>query len=160
MKYPYFLIAFGLFAAITLGPGAMARSGEKEEKNKKSEMPPVPVYLGESDYQGGEIPQRIFDSLMAQGLRARDSAGLDYQVEGFLLSFAERNLYEDSVGNLIVLTDLHSHYCFGDSLDLFLKNNLPDRTKAGDTIYFDHIKLTHPQGFALYGQSMRFILIR
>lgn len=160
MKNAFFLIAFFLIALATPGLWAKAQTEEGEDKGKKKEMPPVPVFLGNSEYQGGEIPQAKFDSLMAQGLRARDTAGLEYGVEGFLLSFAERNLYEDSIGNLIVLTDLHSHYCFGDSLDIFLQNNLPQRTKAGDTIYFDQIKLQHPNGFALYGQSMKFTLTR
>lgn len=133
---------------------------EKENKEKKKEMPRVPVYLGFSSLQEGPIPHHVFDSLMAQGLKARDTAGLEYEVNGFLLGFAERNLYEDSVGNLMVITDQHSHYCFGDSLDSFLQKNLPSRTKPGDTLYFDNIKLTHPEGFHIYGQPMKFVLTR
>ncbi len=132
---------------------------KKDEKKKKKEYR-VPVYLGETSYRDTAIPQETFDSLLRQGLTAKDSAGISYDVQGFLFTFGERNLYEDSVGNLMWVTDLLSEYCYGDTMSSWLLSTITSRTKKGDTIYIDQIKVSSPEGKPFNGKWMKFVLTK
>lgn len=114
-----------------------------------------PVVLGLSDRSGGTIPKQLFDSLLRQGVRAQDTAG---QVSGFMFNYKERNIYEDSVGNIIVLTDLLTEYCPGDTLTPGISNSIYLRTKKGDTAYFDNIRLTLPGKGEVPGKGMKFVI--
>ncbi len=127
-------------------------------KNAKVFKPPV--YLGHSQFAGGPIKKDMFSDLLRHGLTSQDSLGNKYKVIGFNFGYAERNLYEDSVGNLISMMDYSNEYCPGDTISLdisrttttdikdYLDGN-PDnndisrsiysRAKPGDTIYFDQI---------------------
>ncbi|MBS1774115.1 MAG: hypothetical protein JST82_14750 [Bacteroidetes bacterium] len=131
-----------------------------DNKAKKPKPIYVPVYLGKSDLSSGNITKRVFDSLLMQGVRAQDSAGRVFTVNGFLFSYGERNLYEDSVGNPMVLTDYMTEYCKGDTLTTFIKKNISERSKAGDTVYIDQIMLTSPEGKMGEGRPMRFVIKR
>ena len=109
------------------------------------------VYLGNSDYKGGPIQKEQFAILLRQGLTSHDSLGNKYRVIGFDFSYAERKVYEDSIGNLMKMTDFTSEYCPGDTIshdisasgDTSLEGDvilsIYDRIKPGDTVYFDHI---------------------
>ena len=158
-----------LFAQQIAGKAA----AKTNEKPRKLFIPPV--YLGHSAYSGGAIRKQLFDSLLKQGLSAHDSLGNIYRVAGFDFSYAERNLYEDSVANLVVLTDFQSEYCPGDtiSLDLSLATetspSIYQRTKAGDTVYFDHIRLFAQHGNKIFpsldtlpilGRGMKFTITK
>jgi hypothetical protein len=145
----------------------------KTDKAKKAFVPPV--YLGNSDYSGGLIKKKVFDSLLRQGLKSRDSLGNTYRPIGFDFSYAERNLYEDSAANLVVLTDFSSEYCTGDTLSADISTSTENaqsiyqRTKAGDTAYFDHIKLHILPGNVIFsgrdtlpilGRGMKFVIVK
>lgn len=118
-------------------------------------------YLGNSDYHSGNISKHVFDSLLSKGITCRDSSGRTYPVYGFMFGYKERNLYEDSVGNLMVLTDYLSEYCPGDSLSQGLRENiLFQRTKRGDTAYLDNIKVSLPNGKQGLAKGMVFYLTR
>ena len=148
-----------------------------------------PVYLGHSENTGGPIKKDVFNNLMKQGLTAHDSLGNRYRIVGFDFGYAERNFYEDSVGNLIAMTDFLSEHCTGDSLpgditqtkSTEIKNYLdgtPDngdvsrsiynRTKPGDTVYFDKILVAKyinatqslPDSAAILGRSMKFWIVK
>ena len=109
------------------------------------------VYLGNSDYKGGPITKEKFATLMRQGLTSRDSLGNKYHVVGFDFGYAERKVYEDSVGNLMRVVDFASEYCTGDTLGPDLTRtgdtttegevsySIYDRAKPGDTLFFDHV---------------------
>jgi hypothetical protein len=131
-----------------------------KDKGKLPKVKPIPVYLGKSDYSLSNIPVSTFNNLMKQGLTSRDSLGKPYKVEGFTFTYAERNLYEDSVGKLMIVTDLLSEHCFGDTFSAFLINNITHRSKAGDTVYFDNISLKSAEGHGAAGRSMRLILTK
>jgi hypothetical protein len=143
----------------------MAQKAKKEEN--KSAVTKVSAgttkivnsYLGRSSYYNGTISKRVFDSLLRQGVTARDSFGNNFKVDGFTFSYAERNLYEDSVGNLITLTDFISEFCSGDTLSRGLSLNIYEKTKPGDTAYFDNIKIISPGSNAVT-KPMRFIITR
>jgi hypothetical protein len=81
-------------------------------------------------------------------------------VTGFKFSYAARNMYEDSVGNLISVVDFNSEYCFGDTLTPGIKTSLSYRTKAGDTAYFDAIDVKLPGGGMAEGRPMKIVIKR
>jgi hypothetical protein len=133
----------------------------KDKKTVKPAVKRIPVYLGHSVITDeSKVSENAFDSLLRQGLTSRDSAGLNYKVDGFAFTYGERNLYEDSVGNLMWLTDHLVEYCYGDTLSTFLLNNITERSKPGDTVYIDQITVRSPDGKGAYGQAMRLILTK
>lgn len=124
---------------------------------KKPKVYYIPVYLGNSALQGGSISKYVFDSLLKQGLTARDTMGMVYKVDGFYFNYGERNLYEDSSGNMMWVTDYLSEYCPGNMLPAHISGSIYMRTKPGDTTYFDNIKLTRPSdNMPMLGKPMRF----
>lgn len=142
---------------------SMAVWAQKPKKEvKKPATPPVtmketPIYLGGSLLTGGEITKHAFDSLIAQGLKTDMGIG---RVASFDFSYAERGIFEDSVGNLIERVDLLSEVCKGDTLPAYLKNSLVGRTKRGDTAYFEHIRVQTADGAMIPGKSMKFVLTK
>lgn len=128
---------------------------------KENTLKLIYPYLGNSSYSEGLIPKQAFDSLLRQGITAKDSAGNSYKVTGFTFSYGERNLYEDSVGNLIMLTDYFSEYCIGDTISPAIKFMLNEnRTKAGDTAYIEKIKVLLPEGGTVGTKPMRFVITK
>ena len=143
--------------------------GKQASKNvgagKKVILPTV--YLGKSDYTGGPIKKETFDELLKQGLTSRDSMGNRYTVTGFQFSYAERNVYEDSLGNLQMLTDLAQEYCPGDTLAGDISEIIYGRVKAGDTLYFEQVNVviknaknsSQPQQ-PIMARSMKFFIVK
>ncbi len=125
----------------------------KDSVNKK--VVTYPVLLGSSDLSGGVISKQLFDSLLHQGLRPQDP---EARVAGFLFNYMERNIYEDSVGNIIPVTDLLMEYCPGDTLTTAISSSIYYRTKRGDTAYFDDIRVVWPDGKEGRGKGLKFIL--
>ncbi len=156
MKRTYHILIL-LLATFAVAASAQTKDKEKKEVPKPK---PIPVYLGHTDKSGGNISVNEFNTLVKQGLTSKDSLGREYRVDGFLLTYAERNLYEDSVGNPVWLTDFLSEICYGDSLSTFLKQNITERSKPGDTVYFDQISVISPEGRGAKGKGMRFELTR
>src|SRR5690606_4284150 len=99
MKKQYAIYLLMISAGICLP--ALAQKGKKESSGKA--VPAMQAYLGKSDFYEGKISKENFDSLLRQGIMVRDSSGNEYPVHGFYFNYAERNLYEDSVGNLMML---------------------------------------------------------
>lgn len=144
-----------ILSLLSIGINMQAEDQKGKEKPKPK---PVPVYLGQSAIDDGTIPEKMFDSLLKQGLTSKDSVGRAYRVDGFLFTYGERNLYEDSVGKLMILTDLLSEVCYGDTLRRDLLENITERSKAGDTVYFDQITVISPEGRGAIGKGMRLVL--
>lgn len=117
-------------------------------------------YLGHSNLNNGNISKRLFDSLLHQGITAKDTAGILYKISGFMFSYAARNLYEDSIGNLEILTDYFSEFCPGDTVSRAISLNIYYKTKPGDTAYFDQIKANLPNGGQVGLKSMKFVLTK
>lgn len=163
----FIFICVGLCLAVNLwaqsGKTGAGGAGQKDTANKKIAKPPTyPVFLGKSEISGADIKvsKTDFDRLLKQGLTAKDSSGRPMQFHGFMFTYGERNLYEDSIGNLIVLTDLMAEYCFGDSLASNISASLFQRSKAGDTAYIDDVQLVDVNGKSKLGRSMRIILTK
>jgi hypothetical protein len=162
----FIFICAGLCLAVSLWAQSnkaktISTSG-KDSSNKFHKPPTYPVFLGKSDISGAEltVPKAQFDALMKQGLTAKDSSGQPMKFHGFVFTYGERQLYEDSVGNLIVLTDLLTEYCFGDTLSSNITRSLFERTKKGDTAYIDDIQLVDINGKSKIGRSMRIVLTK
>lgn len=153
--YHILILLLALFAV-----HAIAQTKDKDKKDQKPKPKPIPVYLGHTDLSNGKISVSEFKTLIKQGLTSKDSLGRPYRVDGFLLTYAERNLYEDSVGKLMWVTDFLSEICYGDSLTTFLKQNIAERSKPGDTVYFDQITVISPEGKGTHGKGMRFALTK
>src|SRR5690349_758121 len=64
----------------------------------------VPVYLGASGLTGGTIRKGQFDSFARQGLTL-DGTQIGGAITSFNFVYAERGLFEDSIGNSIYLVD-------------------------------------------------------
>jgi hypothetical protein len=77
-----------------------------------------------------------------------------------MFSYGERNLYEDSLGNLIVLTDYLSEWCAGDTVSPAISNNIFYKTKPGDTAYIDQIRVLLPTGKEAAAMGLRFVLTK
>lgn len=145
------LLALMLSAAMPAHAQGGKQSVIDSMKKAMAAIKPIPVYLGKSDVRGGEMNEKRFDELMKQGLTARDTGGVAYKIKGFMFGYKEPNLYEDEAGNLMVYTEYYGEYCLGDTLTPLLKATLYDRTKAGDTLYFDRITLIGPDSAEAQG---------
>ena len=139
----------------------------KGTSGSKIFMPPV--YLGHSEYKGGPIKKNKFDELLKQGLTSHDSLGNRYRVVGFQLGYAERVVYEDSLGNLQMVMDYAYEYCSGDTITTTIAASIYDRTKPGDTLYFDRVSVvkylnnstqsqSESESFAARG--MKFVIVK
>jgi hypothetical protein len=145
------------------GPVGWGQRADKKGKEAARKLPPVQwvdVYLGASGLKSGAMRKPVFDSLIRQGITAREADGRKLRIEGFQFSYAERGLFEDSTGNLITVTDYIGEYCFGDTLSSTIKEGLPERTKAGDTAFIDNIRVVMANGSKAQGRPLKIVLTK
>lgn len=135
---------------------------QDKDKTKKKKPVPVKVYLGNSNIDTGVISTQLFDSLLRQGFTSRDSNGRVFNVNSFMFTYCERNLYEDSVGNPMILTDYISEYCFDHKLMDYQLEGILGRAKWGDTLIIEKIKLTAADSTAAgaFGKPIKLTLGR
>lgn len=140
---------------------ALAGEGDKEQK-KKPKIIPIPVYLGNSDIDSGVVPEQVFDSLLKQGFTSRDSNGRVFEVNKFMFTYCERNLYEDSIGNPIILTDYISEYSFDNKLKDYQLEALINKSKWGDTLIIEKITLISADSAKStgFGKAMKLVIGR
>ena len=138
----------------------------------------IPVFLGNSEQRGGAIQRESFNNLLRQGLTSHDDANNKYKILGFDLGYAERGLYEDSVGNIIPVVDFASVHCNGEKIPAYMEAtgqvtksgevsmSLYERVKPGDTLYFERIRVvkyltpTEADTVSMIGKSMKFYITR
>lgn len=140
---------------------AVADEGDKEQK-KKPKIVPIPVYFGNSDIDSGLVPKQVFDSLLKQGFTSRDSNGREFNVNSFMFTYCERALYEDSVGNPIILTDYLSEFCMKGKLEEYQLEALLYKSKPGDTLIIEKIMLTSADSAKAtgFGKAMKLVIGR
>jgi len=114
----------------------------------------VDVRFGSAGLNGGEISKQQFDALAKEGLFLPGGG----TIQGFNFLYAERSRYEDSIGNPILVTDYLNEYCLGSKLSEGVLSSLFERTKPGDTAYFDQIKVITAAGTKAKGTNMKFVL--
>ncbi len=112
-------------------------TSQKAAPKKKSFKPGV--YLGKENFAGGPISVASFNNILKQGLRSHDSSGNKYKIISFNFIYAERKLYEDSAGEMGIITDYSTEFCMNDTLPTDISENLDGRVKKGDTIIFDQV---------------------
>jgi hypothetical protein len=144
-------------ASITIAQRtAKVKKGEQKGKPATRVVTPVvPVTLGKSSHQSGPLTKDVFDSLIKQGLYADG-----YDVKSFTFSYAELNYYEDSVGNPIRVFDQSIEYCSGNMLSSVVSSSIFDRTKPGDTVYIDQIKLLNAKGMHAKGIALSIPIVK
>lgn len=121
--------------------------------------PVMEVVLGRSgNYTGGTISKNDFDAIAPQGIRLRTPEGAF--IEGFSFTYGERNVYEDSMANPLPITEYLTEYCMGDTLSPIIQHTIANRTKPGDTAYYDDIHIRLPNGKPALGKSMKFVITR
>jgi hypothetical protein len=140
-----------------------AAYAQTKQKPKKSALvaykkPVMDVAIGKSDLSGGTISKSDFDQLAPAGIRIKDANGAF--IEGFSFTYGERNIYEDSVGNEKRITEYLTEYCMGDTLSPIIAHTINDRSKPGDTAYYDDIHIRLPNGKPALGKPMKFVITR
>jgi hypothetical protein len=127
------------------------------------------TYLGRSGRNGGAITKPDFDNLLRQGITSRDSLGNKYKVIGFFFGYGERSLYEDEAGNLQTVRDYLEEYCAGDTITANVSGSIYERTKPGDTVYIDRVKVLgyikkttqlQPESNEMLSKPMKFAIIK
>jgi len=165
MKLKLWLVLV-LLVAVTKLVAQQAKDSAPHKAAHKIFRPPT--YLGNSDYCRGTIRKAELDQLLKQGISCHDSTGRKYKVLGFDFTYAERNLYEDSVGNLEVLSEYLNEHCPGDTLAASISATIYDRTKAGDTVFVDNVLVVRynknnqpmPDSTAFLGRGIKLVVIK
>ncbi len=158
---PNSLLVLALLAAAHTG--AQQARGKAKESNGAAKKPAkvfLPqAYIGNSEYSGGPIKRDVLRDLLLQGISARDSAGNKYKVVSFEFGYAERVLYEDSASNPLVVVDMMTEFCLGDTMSPGVASAVKYRIKPGDTVYISRVSVQrHDQEAASRG--MKFIVTR
>jgi len=126
------------------------------------------VYLGHSEYHGGPIKKLEFDRLLKQGLTSHDSLGNKYKVMGFDFNYFERQLAEDSIGNLKMFTEIFYEFCPGDTITSNIATSLYERTKPGDTVIIERVKVVRyinktkvlPDASAIGARGLKCVIVK
>lgn len=144
---------------ILLFTAAFAQQKTPKAKPALQQKPVMEVALGRSgSHNGGVIPRKDFAALVREGIRIKDPQGAF--IEGFSFTYGERNLYEDSAGNDMLITEYLTEYCMGDTLTAVIRDTVAARVKPGDTAYYDDIHIRLANGKAALGKSMKFVITR
>jgi hypothetical protein len=159
MKRTLFYTSLAALCLVTISVWAQKAGKDKKPATKAAPavVKEMTIYLGNSTLDSGRIAKPLFDSLMKQGLKVEGNNGT---VSGFSFTYAERGIFEDSVGDPIERVELLTEYCKGDTLPHLIKNTLPNRTKNGDTAFFDRIIVRLPDGNETSGKPMKFIITK
>lgn len=126
---------FVVGSLLTIGYQVGAQSAAKPKKIIYSGT----AFLNDGVTHQGEILKSTFDSLIMKPIVVIDSNGNASKIISFDFYYAERNLYEDSTGKPIILTDYSNEFCSGNMISKSLKDNLLTMTKWGDTAYIENV---------------------
>lgn len=131
----------------------------QNDKNKKN------VYKGKTLWSDGvtgtgKISKQLFDSMLDQRLVALDSAGNKHPVLFHLFMYAERGLFEDSMGKLRIMTDHYILQCDNGKLPQDWVTNLRQRSKAGDTVYYNNVISSYDDSgrYHFYSEPLKLII--
>jgi hypothetical protein len=85
------------------------------------------------------MTKRVFDSLIKTPLQSVDSSKKTYSVLSFDMVLAERNLYEDSIGNAIIVPDYSSYNNKGAVMNENHLSYILNHSKIGDTLFINDV---------------------
>lgn len=116
------------------------------------------VTLGNSAIGDSVMTPEEFNRRVQEGLKVANPQFPDARVQAFDFTYLERNIYEDSVGNFILVVDELTERCTGDTFSTVARGAMLSRAKAGDTAVFDNMQLHLPDGRKGFGRSFRIVL--
>jgi len=140
MKCILFILLFMVlnFSVIAQKNNKVVRKNAVETTIKKPKT--IWAYWGSNSSIGDKtINKASFDSLIRTPLLSIDSNNKNYNVEFYDMVFAERNLYEDSVGNAIIVPDYSSYNNKGAVMNESHLNYIINHAKIGDTLFVNDI---------------------
>lgn len=119
------------------------RSSKTQQKNSAETTAKKPktiwAYWGDNTFGDKYMTKREFDSLIKTPLQSIDSSKSTYSVLSFDMVLAERNLYEDSIGNAIIVPDYSSYNNKGAVMNENHLNYFINHAKIGDTLFVNDI---------------------
>lgn len=133
-KYALPVVLLGMVLAFSLVQGQQQKPQQKKKIIHKGK-----AFLADGRTATGTISKAAFDSLLAFPLIAKDTLGREHKVLNFSFGYAERGLFEDSTGKLKIMTDYFATESEHGTLPEFWLKNIRERSKAGDTAYFDEV---------------------
>lgn len=155
-KYALPVMLLGMVLAFSLVQGQQQKPQQKKKIVHKGK-----AFLADGKTATGTISKAAFDSLIALPLTARDTVGREHKVLNFSFSYVERGLYEDSTGKLKIMTDYYATESEKGVLPEFWLKNIRERSKAGDTAYFDEIisNYTDTGKVFFYAEPLKLVII-
>lgn len=155
-------LLIGVVYSVSAQRAVKHTAANKKDTASSSKMPVIPVvdvYLGNTGLTGGAISKGQFDAAAKQGLilSGKEAGGV---IKSFTFMYAERGLFEDSVGNPLILTDYLTEICDGAQLSAGVQSSIYERTKPGDTAYFNDIRIRLSSGFSARGKVMKFVITK
>lgn len=163
-----FLLGAGLQTHAQTKPKAKQDTAKANKIDVSKVLMPQ-AYIGDFEQAGGTIKREQISALLKKGLTSKDKSGNKYKVTSFVFSYAERMLYEDSLSNLMIVTDRMSEYCPGDTLTAAVAGSIYDRIKPGDTIYIERVNVQkyasntdtkNTVGLEMAGKGLKFAIIK
>ena len=118
------------------------------------------TFLNDGATTNGKISKANFDAMLDKNLVAKDSNSVSHPVNFFVFMYAERGLFEDSTGKLKIMTDNYSLQCDNGKLPADWIKNIRQRSKAGDTAYFNNIRASYDQAgkYHFYAEPLKLII--
>lgn len=155
MRYTTKVLFLTLATSMLYPAFAQQKKGDKTKKETK--LPSrVPVTFGGTLADSSITKKRLLELSGKPLSVALPGARVDH----FYFSMTQRNLYEDSVGNLIILAEPFTELCMGDTIPQYLRENLAIHGKPGDTAWVEAIKIRTAEGKILDGRTMKLTLIK
>ena len=162
------IITVALLSAVLYLPVAAQQAKHKKPaatatgtaSDKPKETPLARVTLNHWSVATGALTKHQYDSLAKGQLYVDDPKYPGAVVEKFTYIYGERNLYEDSTGNMMMVTDYLSEPCLGDTLSSSINESLFHRTKNGDTAYYSEIVLRMADGSSGVGLPLKLTITK
>jgi hypothetical protein len=131
------LILCTTFLAFAQKSKTTIQKNSLENTNKKPKT--IWAYWGDNTYGDKNMTKRVFDSLIKTPLQSIDSSKKTYSVLSFDMVLAERNLYEDSIGNAIIIPDYSSYNNKGAVMNENHLSYIINHSKIGDTLFINDV---------------------
>jgi hypothetical protein len=135
------LTAILIVVCLHLVAGRLQGKDNKQHSNAAKHLFVPNAFLGNSQIRSGGVKVDQMATLLQQGLTSQDSSGNKFKVIAFNFTFADPEPYEDSAGNMQLLTDYSSQYITGNMLDSVTSKFVLDHLRPADTFYFDRISV-------------------
>ena len=156
-KYLLLALLAGISLTVAYAQNTKKKGVEIAKKEGPKTITGIPLsWGGKALLESEKVNAALLRDLMQKSLTVTSGIG---SINGFSFTYAERAMYEDSLGNPLPLTDYMTEYCFGDTLSKNIKLLLPAKVKAGDTVYIADVKVQQAAGKPVLGRPARIVII-